>query len=52
MKIDRYINVYVRFIEDKIINERPVLWTYKRMIEKTQEIFKNNSDNKINKNIK
>ena len=53
MKLEKHPNIYVRFFrKDRIVKERSVLWTYKRMIEKTKEIFKSNSDNKINKNIK
>ena len=53
MKIEEHPNIYVRFfMKDRIVKERPGLWTYERMIEKTREEFKNNSNKKINKNIK
>lgn len=53
MKIEEHPNIYVRFfLRNKVLTERLMLWTHKRMIEKTKEEFKNNSNQKINKNIK
>lgn len=53
MKLEEHSNIYVRFfMKDRILKEKLVLWTYRRMIEKTKMEFRNNSDKKINKNIK
>lgn len=42
MKLEEHPNIYVRFfMKDRTVKERPVLWTYQRMIEKTREEFKN-----------
>jgi len=50
MSVNKHQNVYLHFfIQDKIVDERLVLWTYQRMIEKTKEEFKNNSNKKIDK---
>jgi len=41
MKLEEHPNIYVRFfMKDRMLKERPVLWTYKRMIKKTREEFK------------
>jgi len=53
MNIEEHPNIYVRFfLRNRMIKERPGLWTYERMIRKTKEEFKNNSDKKINNKIK
>jgi len=42
MKLEEHPNIYVRFfMKDRIVKERPGLWTYERMIKKTREEFKN-----------